>query len=88
MSGQKPSPFLERRTYRQRRRMDAARLLPLLGVVLFLMPLLWATGGNAATARGGMYIFAIWAGLIVVAAWLSRWLVGRQADKQSGEPPK
>jgi len=88
MSGQKPSLYLERRTYRQRRRMDAARLLPLLGVVLFLMPLLWATGGGAATARGGMYIFAIWAGLIVVAAWLSRWLVGRQADKQSGEPPK
>ena len=30
----RPSLFLERRTYRRRRLMDAARLLPLLGLLL------------------------------------------------------
>lgn len=33
--------FLERRSYRQRRLLDAARLLPVLGALLWLVPLLW-----------------------------------------------
>ena len=76
--------FLERSTYRRRRMMDAARLLPVLGALLFLVPLLWAPGEDASTTRGVSYVFAIWAGLIVVAGWLSRRLQHPEGD----EPPK
>lgn len=67
-----PPLFLERGNYRQRRLGDAARLLPLLGAVLMMVPLMWAD-----TAQGGgqagrlIYVFAIWIGLIVLAAVLS-----------------
>ena len=68
--------YLERRTYRRRRIMDAARLLPILGLLLFLVPLFWAPdpAQPAATSRGMIYIFVVWAALIVAAAWISRHL--------------
>jgi hypothetical protein len=62
--------FLERATYRQRRLVDAARLLPLLGVFLWAMPLLWGTGGTA-TSAAILYIFAAWLGLVIGAAALA-----------------
>ncbi len=76
------SPYLERRTYRRRRMIDAVRLLPILGILLFLVPLLWSTDNQdpAATARGFVYIFAIWAGLIVLAAGLTRLLRSSEPD--------
>ena len=76
-----PPVFLERQSYRRRRLSDAARLLPLLGAALFAVPLLWpvAPDGDPArqmpTSAALFYIFAVWAGLIVVNAvfaWLSR----------------
>ena len=63
--------FLARQSYRRRRLEDAARLLPILGVFLFLLPLL-ATG--AGTAGQGMYLFAAWFGLIVATAMISQGL--------------
>lgn len=63
--------FLARRTYRQRRLMDAARLLPWLGTLLFSLPLLWS---EAATATGLLYIFAVWVVLIAIAAAFARGL--------------
>lgn len=77
MSGRREPLFLARQTYRRRRVADAARLLPLLGVLLFMLPLLGAAGAGdggaetGATSVGGMYIFAVWAGLILAAALLS-----------------
>ena len=70
--------------------MDAARLLPLLGLLMFLLPLFWAGDGSspAATSRGVMYIFIVWAGLIVAAVLLSRKLSGLRGDTQINEPPK
>lgn len=72
--------FVARATYRSRRRMDAARLLPVLGIVLVLLPLLWSPRDDALrdTAVDGIYIFAIWALLVGVAAWLAPGL---------GDPP-
>ena len=76
-----PPVFLEQHSYRRRRLTDAARLLPLLGAALFAVPLLWpvAPDGDPArqmpTSAALFYIFAVWAGLIVVNAvfaWLSR----------------
>jgi hypothetical protein len=63
--------FLARRTYRQRRMMDAARLMPWLGIVLFAVPLLWH---DAATAQGLLYLFGAWLFLIIVSWGLARGL--------------
>ncbi len=62
--------FLERESYRRRRLRDAAKLSPVLGFVLFLMPVLWA--GVGSTAGGLVYLFGVWAIMIVVMMMLSR----------------
>lgn len=66
--------FLARRSYRLRRIRDAARLLPVAGAFLFLLPILWgpSDGARRVTATDGIYIFLVWFGLIVAAALLSR----------------
>lgn len=72
MSAPRDPPFLERRSYRRRRLSDAARLLPILGVILFMLPLLWAAGPGGTTARSGLYLFGSWFVLIAIAAGLAR----------------
>ncbi len=72
--------FLERRSYRRRRLGDAARLVPVFGLVLILLPILWtpgATGAARLMAWEGVYLFVIWAVLIAVAVVLSRALRGQ-----------
>lgn len=64
--------FFERRTYRRRRIIDATRLLPVLGVVLFLIPLLWQGEDGARTTDVMLYIFAIWALLAGLSGLVSR----------------
>lgn len=67
--------FLARRSYRLRRMADGMRALPVAGLVLFFLPLLWTGDEDAAkTSAGTEYIFASWAILIVVAGILSRLL--------------
>jgi hypothetical protein len=76
--------FLERSRYRRRRLGDAARLLPLFGLMLILLPMLWspdATGAARLTAWEGVYLFVVWAGLILAAAVLSRALAAGGAGK-------
>lgn len=78
---QPPTVFLERQSYRRRRMMDAARLLPLLGAALLALPLLWPDTDQAAVASGAVepvrmseaifYVFGVWAGLIVLAAFFA-----------------
>lgn len=61
--------FLARAPYRRRRLRDAARLLPILGMFLLLLPLLWApTAQMTLTADDVVYFFAIWLLLIALAA--------------------
>ena len=76
MAGSGTPLFLARRSYRRRRMMDAARLLPLLGLVLILLPMLWHPEDTAVpdTARGLIYLFAVWVFLILAAAALARGL--------------
>jgi len=62
--------FLPRDSYRRRRLMDAARLLPAFGAALVLLPVLWTS--DHPNAHGAVYLFACWAGLIAATAALSR----------------
>ncbi len=79
--------FLARQSYRRRRMADAARLLPLLGVFLVLLPILWrpAESAEADTAGGGVYLFAVWIVLIVAALFLSRLLSAPHTQDTSGD---
>lgn len=91
MSQQRPPVFLERQSYRRRRLMDAARLLPVFGAALFMVPLLWSSGddGEAAvhTSTAMIYLFGVWAVLILCAAMFSkfarRW---RNNDSPHSQP--
>lgn len=70
--------FLERRTYRQARLQDAARLLPVLGLVLFFGPSFIRGDGpeGGGTLPGWLiYYFSVWVGLIVLAGIVSRALM-------------
>lgn len=61
--------FLARAPYRRRRLRDAARLLPVFGVFLLLLPLLWATdSGLALSSADVIYFFLVWIALIGLAA--------------------
>ncbi|MEO1397785.1 MAG: hypothetical protein AAFU56_02820 [Pseudomonadota bacterium] len=72
--GVAPKPlFLERESYRYRRLMDAARLLPLIATALVLVPIFWTS--KHGTGYGLIYIFFIWFGAILAAFVLSRRLL-------------
>ena len=83
-----PPLFLARRAYRRRRMMDAARLLPLAGCVLMMLPALWhpATTPEPDTARGTVYLFGIWALLILAALALSKGLSAAMREEDEGDP--
>ncbi|MCZ7675073.1 MAG: hypothetical protein M5U35_03055 [Roseovarius sp.] len=85
MSPKRKALFVQRRTYRRRRLADGARLLPLVGAVLFMIPLLWQgaepSGGETPALRDGertarvmTYLFLVWLGLAVLSGVLSRYL--------------
>ena len=63
-------PFLARPGYRRRRLIEAIRLVPYLGLVLILFPLLWTGDGDdyALTSRAMIYLFGVWGALILAAA--------------------
>lgn len=63
--------FLEREGYRRRRRADAARLLPVLGVFLLMLPL-FPGPGAFGTAAALVWLFCVWAVLIAIALLLAR----------------
>ena len=72
--------FVARRRYRLRRARDAARLLPVLGLVLIMIvPLRVAADAGGIVGHLG-YVFGVWAGLIVAALILSRHLSAALAE--------
>jgi len=82
--------YLARETYRKRRLMDAARLLPVVGAFLFAIPVLWAEPENPAseTAREAIFVFLVWAGLIAGAFFLSRRLALTVEGTADAAPPR
>ena len=78
--------FLERRTYRQHRLQDAARLLPFLGAILIFGPIFIRDEGAGAPTLAGelVYYFAIWLGVIVLTALVSRALIGSSLGEGEG----
>ena len=75
--------FLQRRPYRRRRKIDAARLLPVFGAFLLLLPMLWdpVARGSRGTVHDGLYLFVVWAGLIAVARLLAPSLTVEERPK-------
>lgn len=85
----RPPLFLGRAGYKRRRLRDAARMLPVFGAFLLLLPILWDPAGSPArdTAPDGVYLFAVWAGLIALAAVLAPGLragMGADEDQSAG----
>ncbi|SLN13712.1 hypothetical protein PEL8287_00551 [Roseovarius litorisediminis] len=77
--------FLERRTYRRRRMIDAARLLPVLGIILVSIPLLWngTPDPHTRTTYAMFYLFVVWIILVALSAIISRYLGPNESDEQS-----
>ncbi|MEP5153413.1 hypothetical protein [Planktotalea sp.] len=78
--------FLERRGYIQRRVIDGAKLLPIIGLVLFMVPLIWPRRGDSdavITSSSSIYIFMIWLGLIVFGAFLANRITASGAVQDS-----
>lgn len=79
--------FLERRSYRMRRAMDAVRLWPVVGLALWMVPLLWGLPGDGQGDPMPMsaalrYLFGVWVVLILgaLALW---WRTGRGAAEDA-----
>ncbi|WP_197919191.1 hypothetical protein [Thiosulfatihalobacter marinus] len=85
MNERRKSLFLERQSYRRRRLVDVIRMLPVLGALLWMVPLLWPTDaqGGVATSKAIIFIFVVWAGLVLASALLTRALArGDAGDDQ------
>ncbi len=65
--------FLERRRYRLNRLQDAARLLPILGLILIFVPIFIRGSEAEAESLSArlVYYFGIWIGLIALSALVS-----------------
>ncbi|WP_225030415.1 hypothetical protein [Xinfangfangia pollutisoli] len=73
--------FLAPRPYRRRRLRDAARLLPVFGAFLLVIPALWTAPGTGTRRLSGdvFYFFAVWV-LLIGVAWAFARGLSRQED--------
>ena len=64
--------------------MDAARAAPVLALILWLIPLIWPQSGDhtVSSATALIYIFFVWAGVILLTWGVSR-LLADVADEPS-----
>jgi|SaaInlStandDraft_1057018.scaffolds.fasta_scaffold59412_3 ACR3 family arsenite efflux pump ArsB len=84
-----PSKFLEQSRYRQRRMMDALRLLPVLGLLLWLFPIFWPTGLNVSnnndpvsTSSAVIYVFLVW-GILILLSSILRWCLRHTLEQET-----
>lgn len=78
--------FLERASFHRRRLGDAARILPVLAVLLVLVPVWWMPG-PLSSAGGAVWFFALWAALIVAIWVLHRALLRAEAATMRAAVP-
>ena len=70
------------RVRKTRKRWELALILPIVGTLLFLTPLVDVFTGEASTLeRKFLYVFGVWAGLILAAYFLSRALRDEMGDQ-------
>ena len=76
--------FLARIPYRRRRLRDAARLLPVFGGFLMILPVLWSSPSAELRVTSGdvVYFFLIWTLLVLVAAGFAP---GLSASEDAGD---
>lgn len=88
MSPRRQHMFVERQTYRRRRLQDAARFLPIVGIVLIMVPLLWPRGAQSGFAMSSalLYVFLVWAGLVGTAFLMSLFLRNEQVQDEETRP--
>jgi hypothetical protein len=86
-----PPVFLERRSYRQRRMMDALRILPVFGVLLWTFPLFWPAApdpsdraASVTMSSAVIYVFAVWT-LLIVASFTLRHLLRPTFEQQAAD---
>jgi len=66
------SAFMGRSKYPRRRLIDAIRFLPLLGLGLWFLPLLWnARADETPMSHAILYVFGVWLMLVVAAGFLA-----------------
>lgn len=81
--------FLERRSYRKRRMIDAIRLLPLLGLLLWMLPLIWPVPSGEegsdviSTSVALRYLFGVWIAMVLFGWLLWRRTASSVADMTS-----
>lgn len=87
--------FLERRSYRFRRMMDAVRMLPFMVLAFWMVPLLWPVAMPDAPlaadqdiaadvvpmSHAARYVFGVWIGAILLAFLLWLRTVGQIAQE-------
>lgn len=79
--------FLHRESYRHSRFRDAARLLPVFGAFLTIVPmLLLPLGEPGATSSALIYLFGFWIVLIILAALIAD-RIGSPEGRRS-QPPE
>jgi len=85
-----PLPFLARPGYRRRRLIEAIRLLPYAGAILFFFPLLWPASESTerSTAGAAIYLFSAWLVLIVAAFAGARALDRAEASDDADDAPR
>lgn len=81
-SGELNSP--DQSALNRRRRRDFAALLPILGILLFVTPFISTfSGGDQNLVGTAIYVFGIWAALIICAFVLARALAKEtQPDRE------
>jgi hypothetical protein len=62
--------FLARESYRKRRLRDGARVLPIFGTVLLMLPLMWPAQPQMVLSHW-IFVFVLWLALIALAAILA-----------------
>lgn len=84
MSDKKSFDAIDRKTRQSRKKREAALILPITGIVLLTTPILDAFIVNHETSElidTLLFIFGIWAGLIIAAFCMARVLVSETREK-------